>query len=159
MTVSKEFFKRLRPLSKHTQFSTLKINDYKLTTLPEITEAFVNHYQFVFASQTLSPDRQKALEECFVIVPSKGTNDHRALCDTPLTLDDLKQELTIIANEKALGLDCFAYEFYKKCWYFVGSNLWNVYKEAIFIGSLGPILNKGNVKFIPKESDPELITN
>lgn len=40
----------------------------------------------------------------------------------------------------------------------VGPNL-HVYNEAIFLGSLGEIINKGNIKFIPKAGYPEVITN
>jgi len=35
----------------------------------------------------------------------------------------------------------------------------NVYKEALNYGSLGSFINKGNVKFIPKLGDPEVVTN
>lgn len=41
----------------------------------------------------------------------------------------------------------------------VGPNLLNVYKEEMDSSSLGTIINKGNVKFIPKVGDHELITN
>lgn len=50
-------------------------------------------------------------------------------------------------------------KIYKKCWYMVWMDLMNVYKEALEIGSLGSFINKGNVKFFPKEGDPKLITN
>lgn len=84
---------------------------------------------------------------------------HRDFCDTPLSLDDLKYALSQMANDKALGIDGFPYEFYKEFWDMVGPDLLQVYKEAMVSGSLGPMLNKGNIKFIPKLGDPECITS
>lgn len=61
-------------------------------------------------------------------------------------------------NKKALGIDGFPYEFYKEIQDKVGPNLLNVYHEALSIGSLGGIINKGNIKLIPKFGNLELIT-
>jgi len=41
----------------------------------------------------------------------------------------------------------------------VGPDLLHVYQEAMLTGSLGDLINKGNIKFIPKPGDPEIITN
>lgn len=51
---------------------------------------------------------------------------------------------------KDIGLDGFPCEFYKSYWEFVGPYLHKVYLEALQIGSLGDLINKGNIKFIPK---------
>lgn len=34
-----------------------------------------------------------------------------------------------------------------------------MYQEALLVGSLGAIINKGNIKFIPKARDLELISS
>lgn len=41
----------------------------------------------------------------------------------------------------------------------VGHNLHKVYLESMHIGSLGRIIKRGNIKFIPKPRDPKIITN
>ena len=41
----------------------------------------------------------------------------------------------------------------------VGPDLLQVYKEAMVFGSLGPMLNKGNIKFIAKLGYPKCITS
>jgi len=64
-----------------------------------------------------------------------------------------------VAKDKSLAIDGFRYEFYKTFWDMVGPDLLYLYKEAILLGSLGAIINKGNVKFIPKDGDLEVITN
>lgn len=64
-----------------------------------------------------------------------------------------------MANDKSPRLDDFPYEFYKILWDFLDLDLLHIYQEAIKIGSLGSITIKGNIRFIPKVGDPELITN
>ena len=44
-------------------------------------------------------------------------------------------------------------------WEAIGSDLHKVYLEAYHSKSLGAIINKGNIKFIPKAGDPEDIWN
>lgn len=41
----------------------------------------------------------------------------------------------------------------------VGHNLHKVYLESMHTGSLGGIINSGNIKFIPNPGDPKIITN
>lgn len=56
-------------------------------------------------------------------------------------------------------LDDSPCELYKIFWDIINLNLLHIYQEAIQIGSLSSIINKGNILFIPKIGDPELITN
>lgn len=64
-----------------------------------------------------------------------------------------------MVNEKYARLDGFPYEFYKELWDVVGPDIMCVYHEALVIGSLEDILNKGNIKLIPKSRNPKLITS
>lgn len=64
-----------------------------------------------------------------------------------------------MSNDKALGCDGFPCEFYKALWPCVGLDLHKVYLEAFHPQSLGQLINKGNIKFIPKVGDPEDICN
>lgn len=62
-------------------------------------------------------------------------------------------------NDKTPKIDGFPCEFYKDFWDMISLDLIQVYKEAVISGSLGLILNKGNIKFISKPRDPKVITN
>lgn len=64
-----------------------------------------------------------------------------------------------MVDDKAPSLDDFPCEFYKAYYDFLGSDLHKVYLEAIQNGSLGVLINKGNIKFTSKQGDLELITN
>lgn len=157
--VSKEFFKCLRPPIHRSQFQAIQFDGIWFTSLPDIMSTFVIYYQKVFAAQSLSHVHQRALDECCVVMPLRLSQAQRDFSYTPLSLDDLKFALSQMANDKAPGIDGFPYEFYKEFWDMVGSNLLQVYKEAMVSGSLGPMLNKGNIKFIPKLGDSKYITS
>ena len=62
-------------------------------------------------------------------------------------------------NDKSLGCDRFPCEFYKHLWEKINLDLHKVYLEAYHSKSLGAIINKGNIKFIPKVGDLEDICN
>lgn len=64
-----------------------------------------------------------------------------------------------MAYDKAPDCDGFPYVFYKAPWHWVGPDLYNVYLEAFYSNSLGKLINKGNIKFIPKFGDPLGICN
>jgi len=74
-------------------------------------------------------------------------------------LKDLEEALSHMTNDKTLGLDGFPCEFYKKIWDLVDQDLYKVYLESMIMRSLGGIINRDNIKFIPKFDDLEVIMN
>ena len=64
-----------------------------------------------------------------------------------------------MVNDKAPSCDGFPCEFYKAFWEKIDLDLHKVYLEAYYSYSLGSIINKGNIKFIPKAGNPEDICN
>ena len=64
-----------------------------------------------------------------------------------------------MTDGKSPGCDGFPYKFYKYLWEHIGPDLQKNYLEAYHSKSLGAIINKGNIKFIPKVGDPEDICN
>lgn len=64
-----------------------------------------------------------------------------------------------MADDKAPGCDGFPSEFYKSLWPCIGPDLHKVYLEAFHSQSLGKMINRGNIKSIPKVRDLEEICN
>lgn len=102
---------------------------------------------------------EQALKECIFVTPNCLTVEQHAFYEQFLTLSDLKEVVFSMADDKAPGCDGFPYEFYKAFWDSIGHDLYKVYLEAYYSKSLGNIINKGNIKFIPKTGDPEDICN
>ena len=64
-----------------------------------------------------------------------------------------------LKDDKALGLNGLPTEFYKSNIDWITQDLYNLYFEAFEIGSLGPSINTGIIKLIPKFGDKPLIKN
>ena len=130
-----------------------------LSSLPDILRAFVHHYENLFASQVNSVAQEEALRKCISINPNNLAVEQHAFCEELLSLRDLKEASFSMADDKSPRCDGFPYEFYKHLWEKIGSHLHKVYLEAYHSKILGAIINKGNIKFICKASDPMEICN
>jgi hypothetical protein len=156
---SKEFFSALRARHSAVGIKRIREGQNLLCTLPDILQAFVHHYEQVFTAQAPSAASEHALHACLAVTPSRLAPEQYNFCEQKLTLSDLKEAVDSMANDKAPGCDGFPCEFYKAFWDDIGPDLHKVYLEAFAARSLGTLINKGNIKFIPKSGDPEEITN
>ena len=130
-----------------------------LSSLPDILQAFFHHYENVSSSQGNLVAQEEALRKYISITPNCLTVEQRAFCEQLLSLKEFKEAIFSMADDKSPGCDGFPYEFYKHLWEEIGPNLHKVYLEAYHSKSLGAIINKGTIKFIPKASDLEDIYN
>lgn len=73
----------------------------------------------------------QALNLCLDVFPIKLSPIQREDCDKLLTLDELANALSHMANEQAPRLDEILCEFYKVYWDFIGFDLYRVYLEAL----------------------------
>lgn len=135
------------------------MDEARVTSMYEIIATFHSHYSSIFVAQLYNLDREQALETYLFVIPSILSTNHKVECDKPLSLKDLEEALSHMANDKALGLDGFPSEFYKKIWDLVGQDLHKFYLKAMLTRSLRGIINRGNIKFILKFGDLEVITN
>lgn len=122
-TASKEFFLALH--SRHTSVGIKKIKEGQalLTKLPDVLQAFVRHYEKVFTVQGDSPARAQGFQDFLDVAPKWLSKFQQAFCDLLLTIDDLKEAIFSMANDKAPGCDGFPCEFYKSLWPCVGTYL------------------------------------
>ena len=127
--------------------------------LPDILQAFVCHYEKVFTMLGPSKAQSQALQTCLDVTPKRLPPEQYAFCEQKFMLANLKEAIFSMTDDKAPGSDGFPCELYKAFWEEIGPNLHKVYLEAYNSHSLGNIINKGNIKFIPKASDREDICN
>lgn len=99
------------------------------------------------------------MEEFPRVIPKKVDPMQQALYEANVTIEELKVALDDMANKKLPGLDGLPYEFYKATQDFISTPLLNVYKKAIMQGSIGEVINKENIHFIPKVEDPKLMSS
>lgn len=121
-----------------------------MNSLPKIPNSFTQHYMQVVAVQPYTSDRLEALQHCKEVVPSCISPFLQFECSKVLSLKEMEGALSQMANGKAPWLDGFPYEFYKSCWECVGPYLHKFYLNALHARYLDNLINKGNIKFIPK---------
>ncbi|XP_059076993.1 uncharacterized protein LOC131876187 [Cryptomeria japonica] len=74
-------------------------------------------------------------------------------------IDEIQKAINSLHNDKAPGPDGLLVEFYKANLNWICSDLLDIYNEALGKGSLGNVINKGTIKFIPKDGDKALVKN
>jgi len=70
--------------------------------------------------------------------------------DLELTKAELHQALLEMALNKSLGPDGFIIEFYKKFWYLIGSDFFNMIQESISNSALPTGMNRGTIALLYK---------
>ena len=130
-----------RPI-KISQPPRFKTTKGRLTSQEEIKNKFVEHYQMVFQIQSLTDGWREATQKIMELIPCRVSKEQHRACALNLSLDELAETLLEMADDKALGLDGFPYDFYKATWEFARLHLLQVYREALANDSLGVEMNR-----------------
>lgn len=99
------------------------------------------------------------LHNCLVVVPNKLSLATKKIYEQFPTIKDVKEAICTLVDDKASGIDDFPCELYKALWDCVGKDLHKVYLEDFHSKPLGNLINKDNIKFIPKTGDVKDIYN
>lgn len=110
---SKKFFNVLWARHSIVGIKRIHQGQHTLCKLPDILQAFVHHYEKVFTTQGPSVANSQALQACLVIIPKRLALDQYVFYEQKLTLDDLKEVVFSMADDKVPGCDGFPCEFYK----------------------------------------------
>lgn len=154
----KELFLSLRAIKPSQQIQAIIDNGAQITNSQLMLQAFVQHYKFIFQAQPPSDAHWVTLDQCLGVVPHKISEAQKVLYKIMLTIEDLHEATMQMDNDKAPGYDGLPCEFYKTLWDSVWQEILQVYLEGFHNQSRGLQINKGNIKFIPKQGDLEKIT-
>ena len=158
---SKEFFNIVQARYFVVGIKHIREDQQVLSYLPIMLLAFVHHCEKVFTSQGPSTESNHDLQFYVVVTPNRLDREKCAFCMQKLSLFflNLKKVFFTMGDDKAPGCEGFPCEFYKSLQEGIGPDQHQVYHEAYNIHSLGSIINKGDIKFIPKVDNPEDIYN
>ncbi|GBG74566.1 hypothetical protein CBR_g18977 [Chara braunii] len=87
-----------------------------------------------------------------------GEADILAL-DRPVTVEELKRTLKVMAPIKCPGRDGLTVEFYRACWEAMGPTLVEIYNEVLLEGKLGELMTYGVISVMFKKGDKANIRN
>lgn len=119
---------------------------------------FFHFYKSLFAFEESATSRE-AREKCRKIIPPKISEADAQTLRGPITLQEVKNTIKTLNNDKALGPDGLTIEFYKANEDWVSHDLHELYTEVFNTGSLGERINSGIIKLLPKDGDKSLIKN
>ena len=124
-----------------------------------IKEAFYSFYKGLFTSK-FSDEKKMKLDQCLKFIPKNiSCEDHTKKLDRSITLDEIKEAILSLANDKALGPHGIPIEFYKHNIGWIGLELLELYENAYHLVSLGADINEGVIKLLPKRGDKSEVKN
>ena len=123
----------------------------------EVLEALSSFYKELFTSSEPDPYMEVVRAKIRSIIPKKIKDEETKVLDGGLSIEEIRVAISRMANDKAPGPEGLPIEFYNIDW--IVPYLLSVYEEAFGEGSLGPKLNVGVIKLIPKEGDRFLVNN
>lgn len=99
------------------------------------------------------------MHTCINLIPQKISPKWERIYNNYFTLLELMEELMVMANDESPKLNGFLFFFFKVAWDCIMPYMFRVYKGVVWEKSLGTLVNKGFIKFIPKTRDLESITS
>lgn len=109
------------------------------------------YYQALFTLQGSSLECETARRRVWSHVPRKVTTNMNSTLYCPLTIDEIHTALKSLSTRRAPGINGLPVEIFVAMWKILGSDLLEVYKEALASGTLCRHLNTGLLCLIPKE--------
>ena len=120
--------------------------------------AFADYYSKLFSSED-SLEAEEIRSKCRPLIPSKLDSEDVMLLSAPISIEEIKGAIKALKDDKAPGPDGLSVEFYKANLSWISKDLFDLYNEAISVGSLSPEINRGIIKLLPKEGDKSLLKN
>lgn len=155
---SKFVFNFLKQKQIKEAIDKLVINNQEVSNPACIFMAFVDYYSKLFSSED-SLEAEDNRFRCRPLIPTKLDSDDVMLILAPISIEEIKGTIKALKDDKAPKPDGLSIEFYKANLSWISKDLFDLYNEAISVGSLSPEINKGIIKLLPKEGDKTLVKN
>jgi hypothetical protein len=152
------FFNLLKHKHCKESIDKFSIDNQDVSDLEVITRAFVNYYKTLFTSED-SKEAEDNRIKCKPLICFKLDVSDISYLSQNISIEEIETAIKALSNDKAPGSDGFLIEFYKANISWICKDLHDVYTEAISKGTLGPKINKGIIKLLPKDGDKALIKN
>ena len=134
-------------------------NNIELTDTKDILHKIHSFYSNLF-------DRKiaKSNADCINFLDTLNlpliSDDHKKHCDADISVDDLKESLFSMSNNKTPGNDGLTAEFYKFFWEDLKDILLESYKYSLIVGELSTSQRQAIIKLIEKkDKDKRFIEN
>ncbi|XP_059069967.1 uncharacterized protein LOC131859829 [Cryptomeria japonica] len=155
---SKFFFNLLKHKHCKEAIDKLSIDNQDVSDPYAISNAFADFYKILFSSED-SLEAEVCRDKCKALIPGKLDSKDISNLSKSISIVEVEAAVKALSNDKAPGPDGFPVEFYKSNLSWISKDLLDLYNEAISNGSLGPDINQGIIKLLPKDGNKALIKN
>ncbi|XP_050217541.1 uncharacterized protein LOC126668378 [Mercurialis annua] len=134
---------------------SIALNNGSICSDPErIKMEIVKHYENTIGSCSLNRINSDA--EMFAEGVNLSESDRMEL-DKEVSIDEIKEAIFSINNDKAPGPDGYSSAFFKKSWNIVGSDISKAITDFFSNGRMHKHTNSTSITLIPKVPDPKII--
>ena len=134
------------------------IDNKEVSNPSSIAVAFADYYSKLFSSND-SMEADDLISKCRSLIPLKLEANDISVLAKPISIDEIKGAIRALKDDKGHEPSRLPIEFYKVNIDWINKDLYELYNEALDIGSLSHDINKGILKLLSKEGDKYLIKN
>ena len=158
-TNSGYFFALEKRNGKRKSLQTLNINGIHCTDSKEISNFVSSFYSNLYTSKFNDLLCETYISKLKEVVPAVE-EDLQILCDSKVTINEIKTALFSMKKEKSPGIDGLSVEFYINFWEIIQKPLFCMYEECISQKEMSTTMKQGIMSLIPKpDKDILLIDN
>jgi hypothetical protein len=120
-----------------------------ITSVEEVGREFVSYYKELLETSKPTLPPSAAVVHCR---PCINTDSHDFLL-APINVDDIKQALFSMGDDKAPGPDGYTSAFLKKAWNIVGGDLCSAIQDFFALGEILRQINHYIIALVPKSAN------
>ena len=75
-------------------------------------------------------DRDQDIDWIIAVIPRKVTREDNAMLNKPISMEEVGEAVSQMAQGKALGLDGFTTNFFHLFWYMIKEEVWTIVEES-----------------------------
>jgi len=117
----------------------------------EVATLLTRHFNNI--AQEPEVNRAEEIEELTQAIPKLITNEQNLALRREVSLEEVEEAVRSMPNDKAPGPNGFTINFYKACWSFVKTDVWEVVEYSQRSSSILKSLNSTFLALVPKEEE------
>jgi hypothetical protein len=133
--------------------------EIKLTHIEDILQEALSFYANLYSCKLSNAQRMSGLSYLDQTVSTRVTDEHKHLCDQPISVEELGKALKLLSNSKAPGIDGLPVEFFKMFWNELKQDFLQVINESFVKGFLPDTMRLSIITLIYKKLSREDIRN
>ena len=146
---TKFFHKQAEARKNHNAVSEINYQGVLIKDFEGIKRASHSSFKDLYTAPIEDPIDTNA--HPFDLIPNLINQEDNNLLTTPVTMNELKETLSIMKPDSAPGPDGFTTRFFTSCWSIIKYDLLKMVRHSQLVNRLGGCTNSSFLALIPKE--------